>query len=60
MDEKKYQSFYIEHEHFTVEDYGENQFALYCEESFVELIDNPNDNLESLKKALAYERKRLS
>lgn len=60
MSDQVFQRFPVQHEMFTVEDYNDTQFALYCEESFVELIEDPNDYNEALAKAVAYERKRLS
>lgn len=51
-----YMDFIIE-EHFTVEDYGENGFALFCEGSFVTELETL-DETEIYAEAVAYEAAR--
>lgn len=56
MEERIYASFFVNGEHFTVEDYDQG-YALYCEESFVTELDTP-DEAAAYEKALEYETKR--
>ena len=40
-----YFDFFLNGEHFTVEDYDEDCVAVFCEDSFVAVIDAPEPNL---------------
>ena len=57
MSEKRYAEFFVNGEHFTVEDDGENGFALYCEDSFVTELETP-DETAAYEAALSYEAAR--
>lgn len=45
MDDIIYFDFFINNEHFTCEDYSEDEVAVYCEDSFVATIDRPDRDL---------------
>ena len=57
MSGKRYAEFFANGEHFTVEDYGENGFALYCEDSFVTELETPDERI-AYEAALGYESAR--
>ena len=57
MSERIYAEFFVNGEKFTVEDYGENGYALYCEDSFVTELSS-SDEAEAYEEALEYERQR--
>lgn len=57
MSGKRYAEFFVNGEHFTVEDYGENGFALYCEDSFVTELETPDERI-AYEAALGYESAR--
>lgn len=40
-----YFDFFMNHERFTVEDYGDGGYAVFCEDSFVAEIEAPDKNL---------------
>lgn len=57
MNDIVYYDFFIKNEKFTVENYAENSYALFCEDSFVCEL-NTLDRKEAYAKALEYETKR--
>lgn len=57
MSERIYAEFFVNGEKFTVEDYGETGYALYCEDSFVKELSS-SDEAEAYEEALEYERQR--
>lgn len=57
MYDKIYHEFFINHEKFTVEDYGDDGFALFCEDSFVCELES-DDIRAAQSAAVAYEKRR--
>lgn len=57
MSEMIYAEFFVNGEKFTVEDYGETGYALYCEGSFVTELSS-SDEAEAYEEAINYEKQR--
>lgn len=53
-----YFDFFLNGEHFTVENYDEDRVAVFCEDSFVAVIDAPEPSL-AYAAAREYEFARL-